>query len=69
MTALLLIVLAGRDAGDKLVSGAYLDPSAESQQAAEVLTRHFPGGPPNLVLIVETSTGTVDSPDAVQSGR
>lgn len=72
LTALLLMVLAGlagRDAGDKLVSGAYLDPSAESQQAAEVLTRHFPGGPPNLVLIVETSTGTVDSPDAVQSGR
>ena len=72
LTALLLMVLAGlagRDAGDKLVSGAYLDPSAESQQAAEVLTRHFPGGPPNLVLIVETSSGTVESPDATQSGR
>jgi len=72
LTALLLMVLAGlagRDAGDKLVSGAYLDPSAESQRAAEVLTRQFPGGPPNLVLIVETSTGTVDSPEAVQSGR
>lgn len=72
LTALLVMVLAGlagRDAGDKLVSGAYLDPSAESQQAAEVLTRHFPGGPPNLVLIVDTSTGTVDSPEAVQSGR
>ena len=72
LTALLFMVLAGvagRDAGDKLVSGAYLDPSADSQQAAELLTHQFPGGPPNLVLIVETSSGTVDSPEATQSGR
>jgi len=74
LAALLLMVLAGvagRDAGDKLTSGAYLDPSAESQRAAELLTQEFPGGPPNLVLIAETSTGTdaVDSPAAVESGR
>ena len=72
LVALLLMALAGvagRDAGDKLVSGAYLDPSAESQQAAELLTHQFPGGPPNLVLIVAPSTGTVDSPDATRSGR
>lgn len=34
VAALLLMALAGvvgRDAGDKLASGAYLDPSAESQ--------------------------------------
>jgi len=72
LVALLLMALAGvagRDAGDKFVSGAYLDPSAESQQAAELLTHQFPGGPPNLVLIVAPSTGTVDSPDATRSGR
>lgn len=72
LAALLLMVLAGvagRDAGDKLVSGAYLDPSAESQRAAELLTEEFPGGPPNLVLIVEPSIGTVDSAGAAQVGR
>ena len=40
LAALLLMILAGlsgRDAGDKLTSGAYLDPSAESQRAAELL--------------------------------
>lgn len=72
VVALLLVVLAGfvgRDAGDKLTSGAYLDPAAESQRAAELLSREFPGGPPNLVLVAETTTGDVDSPAAVESGR
>lgn len=72
LLALLLMVLAGvagRDAGDKLVSGAYLDPSAESQRAAELLAHQFPGGPSNLVLIVEPSAGAVDSPEVEQSGR
>lgn len=48
LTALLFMVLAGvagRDAGDKLVSGAYLDPSADSQQAAELLTHQSPAAP------------------------
>lgn len=72
LVALLLMMLAGvagRDVGDKLTSGANLDPSAESQRAAELLTQEFPGGPPNLVLIAEASTGTVDSPATVESGR
>lgn len=71
-TALLLMVLAavaGRDAGDELVSGAYLDPSAQSQRAAELLIEEFPGGPSNLVLIAEASAGTVDSLEAAESGR
>ena len=49
--------------------GAYLDPSAESQRAAALLTEQFPGAPPNLVLIAETRTGTVDSAAAAESGR
>ncbi|PWN04313.1 transporter [Nocardioides silvaticus] len=72
LAALLLMILAGvagRDAGDKLTSGAYLDPSAESQRAAALLTQEFPGGPPNLVLVAETGTGTVESPATVASGR
>ncbi|EGD42765.1 MMPL family transporter [Nocardioides sp. NPDC057772] len=72
LTALMLILLAGvagRDAGDKLVSGAYLDPSAESQRAEELLNREFPGGPTNLLLIAEVREGTIDSPEPVQSGR
>ncbi|KAB2811041.1 MMPL family transporter [Pimelobacter simplex] len=72
VVALLLMILAGvagRGAGDKLTSGAYLDPSAESQRAAEALTQDFPGGPANLVLIADAVTGTVDSPQAVERGR
>ncbi len=70
--AFLLLLLAGvvgRDAGDKLVSGAYLDPAAESQRAAQILTQEFPGGPPNLILIAETQNGTIDSDEAERSGR
>ena len=40
VAALVLMVLAGvagSDAGDKLTSGAYLDPAAESQRAAALL--------------------------------
>lgn len=72
LAALLLMILAGvtgRDAGDKLTSGAYLDPSAESQRAAGLLVEEFPGGPANLVLIAEASTGSVDAPAAAESGR
>ena len=72
LTALLLMILAGlagRDAGDKLTSGAYLDPSAESQRAAGLLAEEFPGGPANLVLIAEASTGSVDAPATAESGR
>jgi RND superfamily putative drug exporter len=72
LAALLLMILAGlsgRDAGDKLTSGAYLDPSAESQRAAELLAEEFPGGPANLVLIAEASTGSVDAPATAESGR
>ncbi len=72
LAVLMLLILAGisgRDAGDKLVSGAYLDPSADSQRAAELLTREFPGGPPNLVLIADATSGAIDSPAAEQAGR
>ncbi|WP_084764619.1 MMPL family transporter [Knoellia subterranea] len=71
LAALVLMILAGvagRDAGDKLTSGAYLDPSAQSQRAAAVLSQDFPGGPPNLVLIAQANTGTVDSPATVEAG-
>lgn len=71
VVALLLLGLAGvvgRTASDKVVSGAYLDPSAESQRAAEMLTESFSGGPANLVLLVETVSGDVDAPGARQAG-
>lgn len=45
------------------------DPAAESQRAAALLAQEFPGGPPSLVLIAETPTGTVDSRMAEESGR
>lgn len=66
---MVLAGVVGSDLGENLISGAYLDPAAESQRAAALLAQEFPGGPPSLVLIAETPTGTVDSRMAEESGR
>lgn len=68
MLLTILAAVAGRDAGAMLTSGAYLDVSAGVAAGAQLL-RSFLGGPPNLVLIAETRTGSVDAPIAVESGR
>jgi RND superfamily putative drug exporter len=68
----LLLVGAGAYAGlgveDRLGTGGYTDPAAESSTARAELDRTFPAGRPNLVLLV-TAPGGVDSPAAVAAGR
>ena len=64
-----LAVGVGRDAPDRLSSGAYLDPTSESQQADAALLEGFPGAPPNLVLIVQSDSNDVDAESTFEAGR
>ncbi|MBN0048149.1 MMPL family transporter [Streptomyces actuosus] len=58
----LLAVLAGSGVADKLGSGGWQDPAAESTYATRALEREFPGSQPNLLLLVEAGDASVDDP-------
>ncbi|MFI8517126.1 MMPL family transporter [Streptomyces sp. NPDC085481] len=65
-----LAVLAGSGVGDRMGSGGWEDPDAESTYALEVLEREFPASQPNLLLLVDAGTAGVDSPAvAAEAGR
>ncbi|USQ88436.1 MMPL family transporter [Streptomyces phaeoluteigriseus] len=57
-----LAVLAGSGAADKLGSGGWEDPNAESSYATKVLEREFPDSQPNLLLLVDSGRASVDDP-------
>ncbi|OQD55425.1 transporter [Streptomyces phaeoluteigriseus] len=57
-----LAVLAGSGAADKLGSGGWEDPDAESSYATKVLEREFPDSQPNLLLLVDSGRISVDDP-------
>ncbi|MEV7444744.1 MMPL family transporter [Streptomyces sp. NPDC091204] len=59
-----LAVFAGGGAADRMGSGGWEDPGAESTYAAEALEREFPASQPNLLLLVDAGPGTagVDDP-------
>ncbi|MER5208572.1 MMPL family transporter [Streptomyces sp. NPDC002825] len=48
-----LAVLAGGGVADRMGSGGWEDPSAESTYATEALERQFPGSQPNVLLLVD----------------
>ena len=61
---LLFLVLSGAIGGNvatHLSSGGFDDPDAESTKGDTILEERFPGGQPNLVLLVTAKEGTVDS--------
>ncbi|WP_374205935.1 MMPL family transporter [Streptomyces sp. MUM 2J] len=58
----LLAVLAGGGVADKLGSGGWQDPAAESTYATRALEREFPGSQPNLLLLVDAGGASVDDP-------
>ncbi|MDX3569781.1 MMPL family transporter [Streptomyces sp. ID05-47C] len=58
----LLAVLAGSGVADKLGSGGWEDPGAESTYATEALEREFPDSQPNLILLVDSGRASVDDP-------
>ncbi len=61
-------VVTGLSVFDKLGSGGFEDPNAESTQATEILADRFEAGSPNLVLLVTAPDGDVDGSSAVQDG-
>src|SRR4051794_33649619 len=66
--ALSLVVLVGAialsgGAFSKLQGGGFASPGAESTRAQDLVDQKF-GGDPNLLLLVEAKSGTVDDPAA-----
>lgn len=59
-----LAVLAGGGVADRMGSGGWEDPAAESTYATEALERRFPGSQPNLLLLVDAGPAGVDAPAA-----
>ncbi|MBC2906133.1 MMPL family transporter [Streptomyces cupreus] len=57
-----LAVLAGGGVADRLGSGGWQDPAAESTYATEALEREFPDSQPNLLLLVDAGSASVDDP-------
>ncbi|MET7452430.1 MMPL family transporter [Streptomyces sp. NPDC005574] len=65
-----LAVLAGSGVADRLGSGGWEDPAAESAYATKALEREFPGSQPNLLLLVDSGDSSVDAPAvAAEAGR
>ncbi|WP_030749890.1 MMPL family transporter [Streptomyces griseus] len=64
-----LAVLAGGGVADRMGSGGWEDPAAESTYATEALAREFPGSQPNLLLLVDAGKAGVDDPAATAEAR
>ncbi|HVE62718.1 MAG TPA: MMPL family transporter [Mycobacteriales bacterium] len=71
IAAVLLFLAAGilgAGVAERLSLGGFEDKGAESTRARELLDERF-GGQPNLVLLVEPTTGDVDDPAVAAAGR
>ncbi|MGI5438300.1 MMPL family transporter [Streptomyces shenzhenensis] len=66
--AVALMSAVGAGAFDKLKGGGFDDPASPSTRAAEVIDEKF-GGETNLVLLVRSPDGRIDTPAARASGQ
>ncbi|MFI8005109.1 MMPL family transporter [Streptomyces sp. NPDC086010] len=57
-----LAVFAGSGVADRMGSGGWEAPDAESTYATAVLEREFPGSQPNLLLLLDSGTASADDP-------
>ncbi|MCX2179991.1 MMPL family transporter [Streptomyces sp. SKN60] len=64
-----LAVLAGGGVADRMGSGGWEDPDAESTRAIQVLEREFPASQPNVLLLVDAGSAGVDAPAVVAEAR
>ncbi|MFF4865987.1 MMPL family transporter [Streptomyces sp. NPDC001231] len=64
-----LAVVAGSGVADRMGSGGWQDPGAESSYAAKALEEHFPASQPNLILLVNSGEATVDTPAVAAEAR
>ncbi|MET7651663.1 MULTISPECIES: MMPL family transporter [unclassified Streptomyces] len=60
-----LAVLAGSGVAERLGSGGWEDPGAQSTYATKALEREFPGSQPNLLLLLDAGDASVDDPAVV----
>ncbi|MFD8972476.1 MMPL family transporter [Streptomyces sp. NPDC059593] len=64
-----LAVLAGGGVADRMGSGGWEDPTAESTYATEALAREFPGSQPNLLLLLDAGEARADAPAVAAEAR
>ncbi|MFC9791658.1 MMPL family transporter [Streptomyces sp. NPDC127584] len=64
-----LAVLAGGGVADRMGSGGWEDPAAESTYATEALGDRFPGSQPNLLLLVDAGEAGADAPAVAAEAR
>ncbi|MFE5589825.1 MMPL family transporter [Streptomyces sp. NPDC056549] len=64
-----LAVLAGGGVADRMGSGGWEDPAAESTYATKALERQFPGSQPNVLLLVDAGASGVDAPAVAAEAR
>ncbi|GHD99163.1 MMPL family transporter [Streptomyces alanosinicus] len=64
-----LAVLAGSGVADRLGSGGWEDPAAQSTYATKALEREFPDSQPNLLLLVDAGRASVDDPAVAARAR
>lgn len=57
-----LAVFAGSGVADRMGSGGWEDPDAESTYTTQVLEREFPASQPNLLLLLDSGSASVDDP-------
>jgi RND superfamily putative drug exporter len=59
----------GGGVAERLTSGGFDDPAAESSKAGDLLAAEFDTGVPNVVLLVTADSGDVDDPEVAAAGR
>ncbi|MEU3917782.1 MMPL family transporter [Streptomyces sp. NPDC029004] len=64
-----LAVFAGSSVAERMGSGGWADPSAESTYATKALEREFPASQPNVLLLVDSGRASVDDPAVAAEGR
>ncbi|MEV2243800.1 MMPL family transporter [Streptomyces sp. NPDC049970] len=60
-----LAVFAGSGVADRMGSGGWEDPDAESTYTTQALEREFPDSQPNLLLLLDSGDASVDDPAVV----
>ncbi|HRA33364.1 MAG TPA: MMPL family transporter, partial [Acidimicrobiales bacterium] len=72
VAALVLFVVSaavGGGVAERLSSGGFDDPDAESSRSEALLREEFGAGTPNVILLVTARDGDVDAPEVAAAGR
>ncbi|MEV7089686.1 MMPL family transporter [Streptomyces sp. NPDC093085] len=64
-----LAVVGGSGVADRMSNGGWEDPNAESTYATKALEREFPASQPNLLLLVDSGSRSVDEPAVAEEAK